>query len=56
MHNKTASAQVNLSQLIIIDMQIKLASAMPQDAMQLATKNCSLLTQAASLLSVPISI
>ena len=56
MHNKTASAQVNLSQLIIIDMQIKLASAMPQDAMQIATKNCSLLTQVASLLGVPIII
>ena len=54
MHNKTASAQVNLSQLILIDMQIKLATAMPQDAMQLATNNCSLLTQAASLLSLPI--
>ena len=40
------------SQLFIADMQIKLASAMPADAMQAALKNCAILAQAAQLLSV----
>ncbi len=41
-----------LSQLVIVDMQVKLASAMPADAMQSATKNCSILAQAAQMLAV----
>ena len=40
------------SQLFIVDMQIKLASAMPVDAMQAALKNCAILAQTAQLLSV----
>ena len=42
-----------LSQLVIIDMQEKLALAMPRDAMQQVTKNCSILAQAATLLNIP---
>ena len=42
-----------LSQLVIVDMQVKLATAMPADAMQQVTKNCSILAQAAALLNIP---
>jgi nicotinamidase-related amidase len=42
-----------ISQLVIIDMQVKLATAMPPEAMQMATKNCSILAQAAALLNIP---
>lgn len=42
-----------LSQLVIVDMQVKLAAAMPADAMQQVTKNCSILAQAAALLNIP---
>lgn len=42
-----------LSQLIVIDVQVKLANAMPAAAMQMATKNGSILTQAAALLNIP---
>jgi len=41
------------SQLVIIDMQVKLASAMPLDAMQSVIKNCRILVQASNLLAVP---
>lgn len=37
-------------------MQVKLASAMPNDAIQTATKNAGILAQAANLLSVPIIV
>ena len=46
-------AKLALSQLVIVDMQVKLALAMPADVMQQATKNCSILAQAAMLLNVP---
>lgn len=47
------TSQHNLSRLIIIDMQGKLASAMDADAMQSTNKNCDILLQAAQLLEVP---
>lgn len=47
-------AQQSISQLVIVDMQSKLVEAMPVDAMQSAVKNCSILTQAARLLDVPV--
>ena len=47
-------AKAALSQLIIVDMQVKLASAMPADVMQSVVKNCGILAQAANLLAVPI--
>ena len=40
-------SKAELSQLVIIDMQAKLISAMPADAMQLVIKNCGILAQAA---------
>jgi nicotinamidase-related amidase len=46
-------ANALLSQLVMIDMQVKLAPAMPKDAMQSIVKNCGILVQAANLLSVP---
>ena len=53
-----ASLKVNiaLSQLAIIDVQVKLAPAMLADAMPSVTKNIGLLAQAAQLLQVPILI
>ena len=45
-----------LSQLVIIDMQVKLAPAMPKDTMQAVVKNCSILAQAANLLSVTTTL
>ena len=41
------------SQLVVIDMQVKLALAMPADAMQAVIKNCAILLQAANLMQVP---
>lgn len=47
-------SRTGLSQLIIIDMQTRLLSAMPQEEMQAVIKNCGILAQAASMLEVPI--
>jgi nicotinamidase-related amidase len=46
-------ANAALSQLVLVDMQVKLAPAMPAEGMQSAIKNCSILTQAAVLLNIP---
>ena len=46
-------ANATISQLAIIDMQVKLSSAMPAKAMQQAAQNCGILAQAANLLGVP---
>jgi nicotinamidase-related amidase len=45
-------ADVTLSQFVIIDVQSRLATVMPTDAMQIVLKNCSILAQTASLLNV----
>jgi nicotinamidase-related amidase len=42
-----------LSQLVIIDMQTKLITAMPQEALQACIKNTGILALAASMLTVP---
>lgn len=47
-------ASVDLSQLVIIDMQTRLVNVMPSEAMQSTIKNCTTLATAAALLSVPI--
>ena len=47
-------AHAATSQLVIVDMQSKLATAMAADAMQAAVKNCGILAQAANLLGVAI--
>jgi nicotinamidase-related amidase len=44
------------SQLVIIDMQIKLSTAMPSDAMQAVVNNNQRLIQAAQLLGQPILV
>ncbi len=49
----SALTQLALSQLVVVDMQVKLAPAMPVEAMQQLSKNCSILVQAAVLLNVP---
>ena len=46
-------ANQQLSQLVIVDMQVKLASVMPAEALQSVVKNCGVLAQAAQLLAVP---
>lgn len=49
----TALAQRNQSQLVIVDMQERLAAAMTPEEMRAVTRNCSLLIQAAGLLKIP---
>lgn len=46
-------SQRNQSQLVIVDVQEKLATAMPADAIQAIIKNCGILLQAAALLEIP---
>ena len=46
-------ANLAISQLVIIDVQVKLAVAMPTTTMQQAAKNCGILAQAALILNVP---
>lgn len=49
-------SRTGLSQLIIIDLQTRLLTAMPQDAMQAVIKNCGILAQAAAMLEVPVIV
>src|SRR5450830_552991 len=49
-------SRAGLSQLIIIDLQTRLLTAMPQDAMQAVIKNCGILAQAAAMLEVPVIV
>ncbi|MEO8418240.1 MAG: isochorismatase family protein [Methylophilaceae bacterium] len=42
------------SRLIVVDMQERLASAMPEEAMQAVIRNCGILLQAATLLEIPL--
>lgn len=42
-----------ISQLVIVDVQVKLASAMPAEALQNMVKNTGVLAQAANLLAIP---
>ena len=44
------------SQLVLIDMQVKLASVMPAEALQSVVNNTAILVQAAQLLQVPILV
>jgi Isochorismatase family len=53
---KTSVVAIAQSQLVMIDMQIKLASAMPTEALQSEVKNCGILAQAANLLAVSFVI
>jgi len=44
----------NQSQLVIVDVQTKLCSVIPETAMQAVVKNCSILAQAANMLEIPV--
>ena len=46
-------ANLAISQLVIIDVQVKLAVAMPTTTMQQVAKNCGILAQAALILNIP---
>jgi len=46
-------AQRQQSQLVIVDVQEKLCSVMPPEALQAMVKNCGILLQAARLLDIP---
>jgi isochorismate hydrolase len=48
--------KTGLSQLVIIDMQTRLLTVMPQEAMQAVIKNCGILARAAAILAVPAII
>ena len=52
--NQTSRA--GLSQLVFIDLQTRLLSAMPQEAMQTVIRNCGILAQAAAMLEVPVIV
>ena len=54
--NAPLKADVTLSQFVIIDVQSRLATVMPTDAMQAVLKNCSILAQTASLLGVAMIV
>jgi len=45
-------ADVTLSQLVVVDVQTKLAAVMATDDMQAVLKNCGILLQAANMLNV----
>jgi len=47
-------ASATLSQLALVDMQVRLASVMPPGAMADVIKNCGILVQAANMLNVPL--
>jgi len=49
----SALAQSTLSQLVIVDVQERLCTSMEANALQALKRNCSILLQAARLLSVP---
>jgi len=48
--------RAGLSQLIIVDMQTRLMTAMPHDALQATIKNVGILAQASTMLEVPVII
>jgi isochorismate hydrolase len=49
-------AKATSSQLLIVDMQTKLSTTMPADALQATVKSCGVLAQAANLLNLPILV
>lgn len=52
--SRNQMCRTGLSQLIIIDMQTRLLSAMQQEDLHAVIKNCGILAQAASMLEVPV--
>jgi nicotinamidase-related amidase len=54
--NLNAIAQADLSQLLIVDVQTRLAGVMQPEAMQSVIKNCGILAKAAAMLEVPVTV
>jgi len=54
--NVSLLIKAGLSQLVIIDTQTKLITAMPQEALQACIKNIGILAQASSMLAIPTII
>ena len=54
--NAPLKADVTRSQLVIVDVQSRLATVMPAHAMQAVLKNCSILAQTARLLGVAMIV
>jgi nicotinamidase-related amidase len=54
--NAPLKADAALSQFVIIDVQSRLATVMPADAMQAVVKNCSILAQTAGMLGVAMIV
>ncbi|MGB4811365.1 MAG: isochorismatase family protein [Methylophilaceae bacterium] len=52
----TAMANAALSQLVVVDAQIKLAPAMHAEPMSLVIKNIDILAQACQLLQIPVIV
>ena len=50
------TSHAGLSQLVIVDMQTRLSTAMPQDALQAVIKNCGILVAAAAMLDVLVVV
>jgi len=50
----TDIAARHLSQLVVVDVQEKLAGAMPADGLQALVRHCNILLQAAALLEIPV--
>lgn len=49
-------ADVTLSQFVLIDVQVRLATVMPTDAMQALIQNCGILAQVGNMLNVPVIV
>ncbi len=56
LNTRGLKASVTLSRLVVVDMQSRLAAVMSPDAMTEVIKNCSILVQSASMLSVPLML
>ena len=49
-------ANVKFSQLAIVDIQVKLSTAMPTETMKNVIKNAGVLVQAANLMAIPVIV
>jgi nicotinamidase-related amidase len=54
MMHQHLTAKVGLSQLILVDLQTRLATAMDADAMQAVIRNCTILATASTLFELPL--
>ncbi len=54
--HQNLKASATLSQLVLVDIQVRLATVMEPDAMQAVTKNSGILVQSAGMLHVPLVV